>query len=349
MTPADLAKALKEQARQLGFTLAGITSPQSPEHFDIYQRWIQSGYHAGMAYLADERAIKRRADPRLILPECRSILVVGMPYPPPLVSPLNDLPPRGRVAAYAMGIDYHLIIPERLQKLVTFLENQIGHPIPNRYYTDTGPILERDLAQRAGLGWIGKNTCLISPQNGSYFLLGEILLGIELPCDSPFISDQCGSCTRCIDACPTQCILPNRTLDARRCISYLTIENKAEIPLEIRPLLGNWVFGCDVCQIVCPWNKRFGQHTGDPAFAPRKDLPYPIIANDLILSAQEFNRKFKDSPLKRTKRRGYQRNLAVAAANSEQKSLLPALEQASQHEEPLVASHAQWAKHQLEK
>ena len=163
MTPLELARALKEQAYQQGFTLAGITSPDPPPHFQTYQDWIQAGHHAQMGYLGDDRALERRADPRRILPECRSILVVGMPYNPPPVEPLNDPTPRGRVAAYAMGDDYHLIIPGRLQKLLTFLEEQVGHPIPNRIYTDTGPILERDLAQRAGLGWIGKNTCLISP------------------------------------------------------------------------------------------------------------------------------------------------------------------------------------------
>jgi len=347
MTPAELAQALKEQARQQGFTLAGITSPDPPLHFDAYQGWIQAGRHGEMAYLAEERALERRADPRRILPECRSILVVGMPYHPPPASPLNDPTPRGRVAAYAVGTDYHLVIPERLQKLVAFLEAQLGQPVPNRIYTDTGPVLERDLAQHAGLGWIGKNTCLISPAHGSYFLLGEILLGIDLPFDSPFSSDHCGTCTRCIEACPTNCILPGRTIDARRCISYLTIENKGDIPEDLRPLMGLWVFGCDICQTVCPWNKRFGQHQAEAALAPRPGLPFPSISEDLALTPQEFNQKFKDSPLKRAKRRGYQRSLAIAAANSADKSLLSTLETAQNHDEPLVARHAAWASEQL--
>lgn len=347
MTPAELAHALKEQARQHGFTLAGITSPDSPPHFETYRGWIQAGHHGEMDYLGDDRALERRADPRRILPECRSIFVVGMPYHPPPASPLNQATPHGRVAAYAMGDDYHLIIPPRLQQLLAFLEEQVGHPIPNRIYTDTGPVLERDLAQRAGLGWIGKNTCLISPKNGSYFLLGEILLGIELPSDQPFISDHCGTCTRCIEACPTNCILPDRTLDARRCISYLTIENKGDIPEDLRPLMGEWVFGCDICQQVCPWNQRFGQHQTDAAFEPRPGLPFSSISEDLALTPQEFNQKFKDSPLKRAKRRGYQRNLTIAAANSGDKLLLPVLEAAQAYDEPLVASHAKWASEQL--
>lgn len=349
MTPAELAQALKEQARQQGFTLAGITSPDPPPHFETYQNWVQARHHGDMAYLADERAIERRAAPHRILPECRSILVVGMPYNPPPAPPLNDPTPRGRVAAYAMGDDYHLVIPPRLERLVAFLEEQVGHPIPHRIYTDTGPVLERDLAQRAGLGWIGKNTCLISPKHGSYFLLAEILLGLELPIDAPIASDHCGTCTRCIDACLTGCILPDRTLDARRCISYLTIENKGDIPEDLRPLMGEWVFGCDICQMVCPWNMRFARQATDSAFAPREGLPFPPIAEDLKLTPQEFNRKFKDSPLKRAKRRGYQRSLAVAAGNSGRRELLAALKEAQNHDEPLVARHAEWATLQLEK
>lgn len=349
MTPAELANALKHYARQLGFTLAGITNPQQPQHLDVFQRWLTNSQHAQMAYLADQTAIERRSDPRLILPECRSILVLGIPYSNPnLSSSLNEQPPHGKVAAYAWGNDYHLVLPERLKALVTFLEAQVGQTIPNRWYTDTGPILERDLAMQAGLGWIGKNTCLINPERGSYFLLAEILLGIELPPDQPFTTDHCGSCTRCIDACPTDCILPDRTIDARRCISYLTIENKVEIPTDLRPLMRDWVFGCDICQTVCPWNIRFAHTDGDAAFAPHPEVPSPSLTDDLQLTPQAFNQKFKNSPLKRAKRRGYLRNLAVAAANSGQMITLPVLKSAAQDDEALVREHAQWAIHQLE-
>ena len=350
MTAGQLALIIKQKARQLGFTLAGITSPVPPAHFDVYLRWLDAGRHAEMAYLSDVRAIERRADPRLILPECRSILVLGTPYSNPKTSlPINEPHPRGQVAAYAWGADYHLVLPERLRELVKFIEEQVGQPIPNRWYTDTGPILERELAMRAGLGWIGKNTCLINLHNGSYFLLAEILLGIDLPPDQPFAADQCGSCTRCIDACPTGCILPDRFLDARRCISYLTIENKAEIPAELRPLTGSWAFGCDICQMVCPWNVRFAPESGDPAFAPRPEAPNPSLAEELKLTPREFNKKFKDSPLKRAKRRGYLRNIAVAAGNSGKTELLPALEQAQKDDEPLVREHAQWAAMRIKK
>ncbi len=350
MSPAELAAAIKQYARRLGFALAGITTSDPPAHFDVYKRWLAAGNHGQMSYLAEERALERRANPRSILPECRSILVLGIPYHnPESVLPLNQPLSSGRIAAYAWGEDYHLTLPPRLEAIVRFIEAQVGQPIPNRRYTDTGPLLERELAQRAGLGWIGKNSCLISPRHGSYFLLAEILLGIDLPPDPPFPGDRCGSCTRCLEACPTQCIQPDRTLDARRCISYLTIENKAEIPFEIRPQMGNWVFGCDICQMVCPWNQRFARQEGDPAFAPREGLPQPVLAEELTLTPEQFNRKFKHSPLKRAKRRGYLRNVAVAAGNAQDAASLPALERAQSDAESLVREHAAWAANRINK
>jgi epoxyqueuosine reductase len=229
--------------------------------------------------------------------------------------------------------------PPRLQEIVSFIEEQIGHPIPNRYYTDTGPILERELAQRAGLGWIGKNSMLINPQAGSTFLLAEILLGIELEPDEPFPTDHCGTCTRCIDACPTHCILPNRTLNANRCISFLTIENKGDIPEDLRLPMQNWIFGCDICQQVCPWN-RFSQ-PADPALETK--IPLPIQTSDLLLLSSEFNQRFKKSPITRAKRRGYVRNLAVVIGNTGNADDIPILEQAAQDDEPLIREHAKWA------
>ncbi|GAB1469266.1 tRNA epoxyqueuosine(34) reductase QueG [Chloroflexota bacterium] len=288
-----------------------------------------------MDYLASERNCSRRADPKLILPECESILVLALPYSPTH----SDQNSEFKIAAYALGDDYHDIIPPRLQEIVQFIEEQVGHPVPNRYYTDTGPILERELAQRAGLGWIGKNSILINPQAGSTFLLAEIFLGIKLEPDDPFPSDHCGACTRCIDACPTDCILPNRTVNARRCISYLTIENKGDIPEELRSKIGNWIFGCDICQQVCPWN-RFSL-PADTALKP--NIPLPVLTSDLLLKPPEFNLRFKRSPIKRSKRRGYLRNLASAVGNTGSEKDLSMLEQAAQDEEALVQEHAQWA------
>ena len=338
-----LTQALKAEARRLGFQLVGVTDCAPPESYAVYAAWLAQGYHAEMAYMATERNRARRADPRRILPECESVLVLGIRYhqqraaPPP-----PDDNARGLVAAYAWGDDYHDVLKPRLQALVAFLEAQLGRSVPNRYYTDTGPILERDFARRAGLGWIGKNAMLINPQWGSYLILAEILLGVPLEADPPFSTDHCGACTRCLEACPTDAILPNRTIDANRCLSYLTIENKGAIAPDLRAQAGAWVFGCDACQMVCPWNRR-APLEGDPAFAPRPEVPRPLLAEELRLTPQAFNRKFKGSPVKRTKRRGYLRNVAVALGNLGSAADMPALVAALHDAEPLVRSHAAWA------
>ncbi len=333
----NLKQAIKEKARQLGFILAGVTSCDTPANFNIYEDWLARGYHGTMDYLASDRNRSRRADPKLILPECESILVLALPYSSD--AEVRRMDGGFNIAAYALGDDYHDVIPPKLQEIVAFIEDQVGHNVPNRYYTDTGPILERELAQRAGLGWIGKNSMLIHPKAGSTFLLAEILLGIQLEPDEPFPTDQCGTCTRCIDACPTHCILPDRTLDARRCISYLTIENKGSTPEELREPMGNWIFGCDICQQVCPWN-RFSAES-DPELKPSISLP--VLSNDLLMTTTEFNQRFKRSPIKRAKRRGYLRNLAVAVGNKQSKDDVPVLEQAVLDDEPLVKEHSKWA------
>ncbi len=330
MTQQDLKESIKSKSKQLGFTLTGITSSEPLAHYAFFQTWLGSGHHATMQYLVNEK----RADPKSILPECKSILILALPYD----SEFRMLNSEFSIASYALGDDYHDIIPPKLKQIVEFIEEQLGYKIPNRYYTDTGPILERELAQRAGLGWIGKNSMLINPQAGSTFLLAEILLGIELEPDAP-ITDHCGTCTRCIEACPTQCILPNRSIDSRKCISYLTIENKDEIPADLRPHLQNWIFGCDVCQQVCPWN-RFSA-PADLSLTP--NIALPVLSTDLLLTPVEFNQRFKKSPIKRAKRRGYLRNLAVAIGNNGDENDIPILEKAIQDDEPLVKEHAAWA------
>lgn len=339
----SIIQAIKNEARRLGFALTGVTTPDPPPHISIYENWLRLGRHGSMEYMAGERVRSCRSDPRLILPECRSILMLAVRYPDPKTAkPDPETGPAGRVAAYAWGRDYHLVLPERLKALTKFIDNLIGSPVPQRRYTDTGPILERDLAQRAGLGWIGKNTCLINPTTGSYLLLAEILLGIELEPDLPFPADRCGTCTRCMEACPTGCILPDRTLDARRCISTLTIENKTEIPDEIRPQMGNWIFGCDICQMVCPWN-RFTAEEYDQGLAPDPGMAYPDLRADLLLTPQEFNRKFQSSPIRRARHPGYLRNVAVAMGNSGNPAFLSVLEEVRQNGEALVRQHADWA------
>ncbi len=340
-----LSDDIKAEARRLGFDLAGIITADPPAHLAEYRRWLELGRHGSMAYLAAERALQRRADPRLLLPECRSIIVLAVRYPDPNSIPFDpsfSTPPSGRVAAYAWGRDYHAVLPARLEALAGFVERAVGHPLPHRGYTDTGPLLERELAQRAGLGWIGTNTCLIHPRLGSYFLLAELLLGFDLDPDPPFTADRCGACNRCLQACPTGCILPDRTIDARRCISYLTIEEKASIPADLRPLIGRWIFGCDICQMVCPWN-RFARPAFEPEFAAFPGLPEVDLQRELALLPQDFNRKYKESPLQRARRIRFLRNVAVALGNSLDRSSLPFLRSALETDLPLLREHAAWA------
>jgi epoxyqueuosine reductase len=346
----NLTAAIKAEARQLGFQLVGVTTPDPPPHLNTYLKWLEKGHHGGMSWMATDRARERRADILKILPSCKSILVLGIRYPKPDhpappsgIGSLNRADGRGKVASYALGDDYHDVLPERLRAIVSFLEAKIGKPIPHRWYTDTGPILERELAQRAGLGWIGKNTCLINPKMGSYFLLAEILLGIELEPDDPVRTDHCGSCTRCIDECPTSCILPDRTIDANRCISYLTIEHRGTIPQDLRTDLGSWIFGCDICQQVCPWNQKFASDEYEEAFSARPSVPPESLKDELSLSVEAFNRKFKGSPIKRAKRRGYLRNVALAIGNQASSEAVPVLIAALKDDEALIRSHAAWA------
>jgi epoxyqueuosine reductase len=345
---------LKAEAYRLGFHLVGVTTPQPPPHFSVFENWLLQGRHGEMDYLATGRSRRCRAAPNQVLPECESILVLGIRYPAPLeTTPATHLSIlSGRVASYAWGEDYHDVLAARLEALVNFTKAMVGHPVPSRWYTDTGPIMERDLAQRAGLGWIGKNTCLINPHLGSYFFLAEILLGVPLQPDQPFSADHCGSCTRCIEACPTACILPDRTLDASRCISYLTIELKGPIPKVLRPLANNWVFGCDICQQVCPWNSRAivsGQaQPFEPVFTTREDIPQPDLNREIKLSTQAFNLRFRGSSVKRAKCSGYLRNVAVALGNTRNPAAVPDLIQALTSEpDPLVRRHAAWALGQI--
>ncbi len=333
----QLAGYAKARALGLGFDLVGITSADPPAHLDVFDRWLAAGRHGNMTYMSEERSRRRRADPREILPECKSILVVAQN--------VHQQPQEAnaRIAEYARGDDYHDVFHARLQGLTTDLQTELGKVFPYRIYVDTGPLLERELAQRAGLGWIGKNTCLINPKRGSFLLLAEVLLGLRLPPDLPFEADRCGSCNRCIEACPTACILPDRTLDARRCISYLTIELKEEIPAEFRPAIGGWLFGCDVCQQVCPWN-RFASPTDDPAFQPRPILEPPQPKAFLTLTSGTMWSDLKGSPLRRPARRGLSRNAAVVLGNRADSASVPALTIALQNDpDGMVRAHAAWA------
>jgi epoxyqueuosine reductase len=273
------------------------------------------------------------------MPETRSIVVVGMNYYP------GEFPSaeghRGRVSRYAWGADYHDVILRKLHQLAEWIDGQVGQRLTYRAYVDTGPLLERELAQRAGLGWIGKNANLIHPRRGSYSFLGELLIDLELEPDAPFSDERCGSCTACLDACPTGALTAPRTVDARRCISYLTIEHRGVMPQEIRPLIGDWVFGCDVCQEVCPWNRRFARVAQEPAFRPVNATLN--LVEMLALDEDAFRSLLRESPLWRARRAGLLRNAAVVLGNLGDPAAIPALEYALSDPEPLVAGHAVWA------
>ncbi len=316
-----LAESLKRRAREIGFDLVGIAAAGPSQSHARYTHWLARGYHGSMTYLARPDAVARRTDVRELLPQARSVVAVGMNYCHPPFSPLPrsaaEGPEEGIVARYAWGDDYHEVIANRLKQFVAFIETDIGHPVAHKICVDTSAVLEREWAMRAGLGWIGKNTMLINPRAGSWFLLGELLLDLELDDDPPFTADHCGTCTRCIEACPTHCILPNRTVDARRCISYLTIELRGEIPADLQPSLGDWAFGCDVCQEVCPWN-RFARPTHEPAWAPRHarlDLQECLAMTDAT-----FRARFAHSAIRRVKREGLVRNATIVAAHRSQKT-----------------------------
>jgi epoxyqueuosine reductase len=309
---------------------------------NVYSNWLANGRHAGMNYLARDRAIDRRRNTLNIMPDCKSIISLGLKYSPSHMGreSSNEI----RVAGYALGDDYHDVFDAKLEELVTFMERQIGSSFPHRIYSDTGPILEREIAQRAGLGWIGKNTCLINPKLGSYFLIGEILLGITLDPDEPFSMDHCGSCTRCIDSCPTGAILTDRTIDSNVCISYLTIENRGEIRADLRNSIGEWLFGCDICQDVCPWNIRFARQSDITEFQPRDYLLSASNSDFLKLTEETYQITLRDSPLKRAKLSGLIRNASVTAGNTKDVDALPLLMSLlTHHPDPQVRSHCAWS------
>ncbi len=300
---------VKAQAYGLGFDLVGITTLGPMETAGIFEEWIAKGYAGGMDYLS--RGAARRRDSRLAFGGTTTAIVVGLDY--------GGREPSGPVARYARGDDYHDVITERLNALHDWLQLELGHSIAGKAYVDTGPILERDLARRAGLGWFGKNTNLVNPRLGSFFFIGSLLLDLDLVPDSPFEADRCGSCTRCLDACPTDAFVEPRVLDSTRCISYLTIELKGDIPDAFHGAIGSNVYGCDICQDVCPYNVKFARELREPAFAARpaiRDKNPETLARELIaMDDDEFRSAFKRSPMKRAKRRGLARNAAVVLGN----------------------------------
>ncbi|HEX7977237.1 MAG TPA: tRNA epoxyqueuosine(34) reductase QueG [Gemmatimonadaceae bacterium] len=333
----ELARMARAHAYALGFDLVGITALGPAETAPAFDAWVEAGRAGTMAYL--ERGAAKRHDTRLPLPGTTHAIVVGMDY--------GGKEPSGPVARYARGDDYHDVMESRLRELHRRLERDAGHAIHGKPYVDTGPLLERDLARRAGLGWFGKNTNLINPQRGSFFFLGALVVEIALATDAPFEADRCGTCTRCIEACPTQAITAPRELDARRCISYLTIELREEIPVELRAAIGDLLYGCDICQEVCPWNERFATALAkDSPFQPRAALARRdarTLARELLaMTQEEFSAAFRGSPMKRAKLHGLKRNAAVVLGNSDAEDV-DALTRALDDPEPLVREHAAWA------
>jgi epoxyqueuosine reductase len=340
--PVSLAARARALAREAGFDLAGVASPEAPRELAFFPEWIARGYAGEMAYLT--RQVERRSDLRQTFPWARSVLCVGLQYDTPAPYSTQADPHRGWIARYAWGDDYHDVMTALLDRVVEGLRAEAG-PFQARTYVDTGPIVERAYAAAAGLGAWGKNTCLLHPEHGSWFFLGEAVTDLDLAADGPR-GDMCGSCTACLDACPTGALPAPFVLDATRCISYLTIEVKGAIPEDRRAGLGRQVFGCDICQDVCPWNRR-RRHQGREAFAPRPGLSAPSLEELGALDADAFRERFRKSPVKRAKRRGLLRNVAVALGNSGDASKRPILERLAADEDPLVREHAVWALERL--
>ena len=332
---AKLKAQLVAFARELGFDSCRVTACAPPIHAGEFRDWLKEGAAGQMSYM--ERGEEKRRDPQKVLPGARSIVVLALNY-------FQGAAPKafgaatGRIARYAWGNDYHDVIAAKLDNIDNFLREFGGE---QKCYVDTGPILERDHAARAGTGWHGKSTMLINERLGTWFFLAEILTTLELSPDST-ARDRCGKCERCINACPTGAITAPHRLDARRCISYLTIELKGSIPLEFRSLIGNRIFGCDDCLDACPWN-RFAKVSRESAFTAGKSTMGMALRDYLNLSDAEFRSLFRNSPIKRIKRRGFLRNVCVALGNVGTVEDLAALERAAADPEPLIAEHAAWA------
>jgi epoxyqueuosine reductase len=339
-SPEDGRARLLDAARRLGFTLAGIAPARLPEEeLARLRAWLARSEHGTMGWL--ERDPEARADvARAFLPGARSVLVVGLPY-----APERDPRPRGegraRVSCYARGDDYHAVLAPRLEALAE-LARALFPGASVRRFTDTAPVLERAYGRAAGLGFYGKNGCLIEPRHGSYFFLGGLAIDRELPTDAPDVTGSCGTCTLCIDACPTAAIVAPHRIDARRCISYLTIEHRGAYDESLRPLISDHVFGCDICQAVCPWNEKFAP-PGDPAFAARPALERPLLLELHARAVRSFKSIARGSAMARAGKTSFLRNIATAMGNDPRPTHSEALRALAEHEDAAVRDHARWA------
>ncbi len=340
--PAQLSLRIRQLARDAGFQRCGVSGIELGEDEAHLADWLGKGLYGTMEWMARHGSL--RARPQELLPGTVRVISVGLDYghkdDAEAWATLND-GERAYVARYALGRDYHKLMRNRLQRLAERIGSEIG-PFGYRVFVDSAPVLERALARNAGLGWIGKHTCLIDRNGGSWFFLGEIYVDLPLPIDVPATA-HCGTCTRCIDVCPTAAIIAPHRLDARRCISYLTIEHDGAIPLEMRPLMGNRIYGCDDCQLVCPWNK-FARRTDEPDFRARNNLDIATLPELFAWDEEEFLRRTEGSPIRRSGHERWLRNIAVALGNATPTpTVLQALHSRSGHASPLVREHVQWA------
>jgi epoxyqueuosine reductase len=339
-----LATDIKRWGEELGFQHLGITDTDLSAYRDKVRAYLAAGRHGTMGYLA--RNLDKRLDPALLEPETCRVIVARMDYLPDGAEPVQILrdPARAYVSRYALGRDYHKVLRPRLARLARRIETAAGAPAGRyRAFTDSAPVLEKALAEKAGLGWIGKNTLLLDRQAGSWFFLGEIYTNLPLPVDAPASDDHCGSCKACMKVCPTGAIVGPRELDARRCISYLTIEHKGSIPEELRPLMGNRIFGCDDCQIFCPWN-RYAQLTRQADFTPRHQLDSARLLELFQWDEAEFLTRTEGSAIRRAGFEQWQRNVAIAIGNGESSAAAVAVLKARRPAaSPLVREHIDWA------
>jgi epoxyqueuosine reductase len=341
-TTRPLADRIRDEALRIGFDVVGIAPAQASRRAGAFRRWIDEGRHGTMAWLA--RDPERRVDPAQVVPGVKSVIAVGLSYytgEPP--ADVWDDPLRGRIARYAWGRDYHDTMLPMLRELEAFVAANCGTGMASRCYVDTGPVLEREQAYRAGLGFIGKHTLLINQRFGSFVLLGEILTDVELDYDRQDTTGTCGNCRRCQDVCPTHAFPSPYILDSRLCISYLTIELREAIPANLRPLMKNWIFGCDECQSICPWVRRYARPGAQRFLGFDAERFAPRLADVLVLDEDGFRDRYRGTPIVRTKRRGLLRNACVALGNSGDASMIPVLERALHDAEPLVREHAEWA------
>jgi epoxyqueuosine reductase len=334
----ELKQRLKSEALRLGFADLRVAAALPAAHRELYESWVTEGKYGDMAWMA--RNVEKRGDPRLVVEGAQSVLMLAMNYYPGAEQPAQGY----RIARYSWNLDYHDIIKPRLMELDTLMRELGGQ---QRCYVDTGPVLERDFAAESGLGWNGKSTMQIHRQLGTWFFLASIITTLELEPDKPQ-PNHCGSCTRCMVACPTGAITGPQRMDARRCVSYLTIEHKGSIPEELRPLLGDRIYGCDDCLSACPWN-RFAQISQEAAFAARAEIFSHGLRDFLAMDDEAFHTVFRKSPIKRIKRPAFLRNVCVALGNVGTEEDLPALQTAALSAEPLIAEHALWAVEQIEK